>query len=104
MDGLNLSDVDAELARRGAASGGAAGAQGLGLSDIDAELARRGVDASQGAPAPQQGLSGPVANFAAGGNEFFADTLGAPVDAATWLLNKGAAGVDALAGRRVMGQ
>jgi hypothetical protein len=46
-------------------------------------------------------LSGPVANFAAGGNSLAAGALGAPVDAASWAINKGIGGINSLAGTNI---
>jgi len=42
-----------------------------------------------GAAVPHGKLSGPVANLGAGANDVITGMLGAPVDAATWLLNQG---------------
>lgn len=49
-------------------------------------------------PAALGGRTGAVSNFAAGANEFIADTLGAPVDLANWLLRGVDAGVNAVTG------
>lgn len=58
-------------------------------------------DVQQPAPAQQQqptdtrpSLSGMAGNLAAGGNEALAAGFGSPVDAATWLLNKGLGGLN----------
>ena len=46
----------------------------------------------------QRAPSGPWNNFTAGANEAIYSTLGAPVDAATWLTNKAVQGVNAVTG------
>jgi hypothetical protein len=104
MDGLMISDIDAELARRGmpapdAQQSASPHPSGLTLDDIDGELNRRGINPTAvPAPAHAAGASGPMANLGAGINEGIANTVGAPVDAMTWALNQGAHGINALAG------
>lgn len=45
--------------------------------------------------------TGMVANFGAGANDVIAGTLGAPVDAVTWGLNKGIEGIDRATGAEI---
>jgi len=115
-DGFDLgAAVDAELARRGVGAASSDGGMpapaqsappppsGFNpLDAIDAELARRGVDPAKatadltvqqqrgsGSRTADGHLTGPVANLGAGANDAITGLLGAPVDAATWLLNQG---------------
>src|SRR4051812_11755921 len=69
-------------------------------SGVDAALADLAKSPEQlraeiGTPAKPGGI---VHNLGAGGNEMAAGILGAPVDAMTWGLNKGAQGIAALTG------
>lgn len=50
---------------------------------------------------PPTKFAGTAANVGAGANEFLAGGLGAPVDAVTWLMNKGVQGTNALTGAAI---
>src|SRR5437762_7541598 len=92
-----LADIRSALSADPQQTAQAPATASTGPDAVLADLAKspEQLRAEIGTPAKPGGVAH---NLGAGINDFLAGGLGAPVDAATWALNKGAQGINALTG------